>query len=327
MTGDAPGSWSATPGLAPDLDPELVELAELVPPVDVSNGAAPLRTLLEKMAGMSGQTLSDAVERADHEVGGDGPVVVRVHRPKGLDAPAPCLYSMHGGGYVIGSYALDDPVLDRYCRLFGCVGVSVEYRLAPETPYPGPLEDCYRGLVWTFEHAAELGIDATRIGIGGQSAGGGLAAGLALLARDRGEVDLAFVDLECPMLDDRQVTASSRYDGLLVWTRQANEFGWRSYLGDRYGTGDVPAYAAAARAADLSGLPPTLVVVGGADGFRDECIDYARRLGEAGVPTDLHVLAGLPHGVGIFQGTQAARRWQDVVDAWLRPRLSAVLPG
>lgn len=307
---------------APALDPELVPLAELIPPLDVSVGAVALRGMLEAMAAGRAPELSELVERSDHVVSTDPYVVVRVHRPARLRAPAACLYSIHGGGYVIGSYALDDPVLDRYCAMFGCVGVSVEYRLAPETPYPGPLEDCYRGLLWTFEHAASLGIDPQRIGVGGQSAGGGLAAALTLLARDRGEVSIAFADLECPMIDDRQTTVSSRYHGLLVWTREANEFGWRSYLGDRYGSKDVPLYAAPARAEDLSGLPPTLVIVGGADGFRDECIDYARRLGEAGVEVDLRVLAGLPHGVGIFVGTAAARRWQDAVDAWLAPRLT-----
>ncbi len=183
---------------APALDPELVPLAELVPPLDVSIGAVALRDMLEAMTAGWAPELSELVERSDHVVSTDPYVVVRVHRPADLRAPAACLFSIHGGGYVIGSYALDDPVLDRYCTMFGCVGVSVEYRLAPETPYPGPLEDCYRGLLWTFEHAASLGIDPQRIGVGGQSAGGGLAAALALLARDRGEVSIAFADLECP---------------------------------------------------------------------------------------------------------------------------------
>ncbi len=189
--------------------------------------------------------LSDAVERTDHVVSDDPRVVVRVHRPKGIDGPLPCVFSIHGGGYVLGSYDMDDAKFDRQCVQFPCVGVSVEYRLAPEAAYPGPLDDCYAGLRWTYEHAAELGIARDRIGIAGVSAGGGLAAGLALLARDRGEVPLAFQLLECPMIDDRQVTSSSRLDGLPVWSREANEFGWRSYLGELYG-GDVPEYAAAA---------------------------------------------------------------------------------
>jgi acetyl esterase/lipase len=198
--------------------------------------------------------------------------------------------------------------------------VSVEYRLAPETAYPGPLDDCYAGLRWTLEHAEELGIAPDRIGISGVSAGGGLAAALALLARDRAEVPVAFQLLECPMIDDRQTTSSSQLDGLPIWSREANEFGWRSYLGDLYG-GDVPAYAAAAHATDLSGLPPALVIVGGADGFRDEDIEYALRLNQAGVPTELHVLPGAPHGVQMFTDSVVARRWNRMVTEWLEQRL------
>jgi len=129
--------------------------------------------------------------------------VVRVHRPKEVDGALPCIFSIHGGGYIVGSYDMDDPKFDRQCVHFPCVGVSVEYRLAPETAYPGPLDDCYAGLRWTYEHADELGIAPDRIGIAGVSAGGGLAAALALLARDRGEVPVAFQLLECPMLYDR----------------------------------------------------------------------------------------------------------------------------
>jgi acetyl esterase/lipase len=198
----------------------------------------------------------------------------------------------------------------------------VEYRLSPETPYPGPLDDCYAGLQWTFAHAAELGIDPDRVGIMGVSAGGGLAAGLALLVRDRGEMSIAFQLLQCPMIDDRQHTGSSQYDDLMIWSRESNTFGWRCYLGDGYGAADVPAYAAAARADDLSGLPPTMVITGGADGFRDENIEYARRLGQAGVATDLCVIAGAPHGVQLFAGTTPERRWSRAVHEWLQPRLN-----
>jgi acetyl esterase/lipase len=249
-------------------------------------------------------------------------VIVRVHRPKGVDATLPCIYSVHGGGYVLGSYEMDDVRFDDYVPRFPCVGVSVEYRLAPETPYPGPLDDCYAGLVWTFDHADEFGIDRTRIGVFGASAGGGLSAAVALLARDRGEVSLAFQLLECPMLDDRQITPSSRHDGLPMWSRESNAFGWRSYLGDRYG-GDVPAYAAPSRATELAGLPPALVIVGGADGFRDEDIDYALRLNQAGVPAELHVLPGGPHGVQFFAGLDIARRWNAIVDDWLARELTS----
>jgi acetyl esterase/lipase len=260
--------------------------------------------------------VSDAVERTDHLLPGEPSVSVRVHRPKGITGALPCVYSIHGGGYVIGSNSMDDAMFDQLCPALELVGVSVEYRLAPEAPYPGPLEDCYRGLVWTFEHAAELGIDTSRIGIRGISAGGGLAAALALLTRDRAEVAIAFQLLDCPMLDDRQLTHSSRQEGLPVWSRESNTYGWRAYLGGLYGADDVPYTAAPARAQDLSGLPPTYVSVGTVDGFLDEDVDYATRLNHAGVPTELHVYPGACHGYQMAvdceitaQSSRDAREW------------------
>jgi acetyl esterase/lipase len=309
------------PTPTPTLDPEIVALAGNVPRLDFATALADIRTGQVEVFTQMAPPLSDTVERVDRVVSTDPYVVVRVHRPMQMRAPAACLYSIHGGGYILGSYVMDDAVFDRYCNKFGCVGVSVEYRLAPETPYPGPLDDCYAGLVWTFAHAEELGVDAARIGIMGVSAGGGLAAALALLARDRGDVDIAFQLLQCPMIDDRQLSESSRYDELLIWSRESNTFGWQSYLGERYGSDDVPAYAAAARADDLGGLPSTMVITGGADGFRDENVEYARRLGQSGVPTDLCVIAGAPHGVQLFVGTTPERRWSRAVNEWLRPRL------
>jgi acetyl esterase/lipase len=304
------------------LHPDIEALSDQFPVIDFTQ--IDLTTMRSVPIGLAGEPRDD-VERVDHTVPGDPPIVVRVYRPQGLAPGAACLYDIHGGGYVVGTYAMSDATFDDYCTTFGCVGVSVEYRLAPETPFPGPLEDCYRGLVWTFEHAGELGVDPARIGIAGGSAGGGLAAALALLARDRGEVDVAFQLLECPMLDDRQCTPSSCQDGLVVWSRESNRFGWRSYLGDLYGRDDIPAYAAPARATDdeLRGLPPALVITGGADGFCDEDVEYARRLDRAGVPTDLHVIAGAPHGVQLFVGTEPARRWAHIVRDWLRPRLQS----
>ncbi len=263
----------------------------------------------------------DSIEWSDVQVPGDPDVTVRVYRSKETTGPAPCVYSMHGGGYVLGSRELDNPIFANWCSELGIVGVSVEYRLAPETPYPGPLEDCYRGLLWCYEHADEFGIDRTRIGVAGLSAGGGLAAALALVARDRGEVPLAFQLLDCPMLDDRQQTASSQLDGLPVWSRRSNEFGWRSYLGELYGTDDVPATAAPARAFDLSGLPPAFVSVGTVDGFRDEDIVYAMRLNQAGVPTELHVYPGLCHGYQIAADSPVVLQSSLDVTRWLRRQI------
>jgi acetyl esterase/lipase len=308
------------------LDPELVPLLESAPVWSFS--ADSLASIREGRSLAMAVELSDDVERTDHVVSTDPYVVVRVHRPKAADGNArPGVYSIHGGGYVMGTYEMDDARFDRYCTRLQCVGVSVEYRLAPESPYPGPIEDCYAGLRWMHAHSDELGVDPDHIGVTGISAGGGLAAALALLARDRGEVPLAFQLLECPMLDDRQVTSSSQLDGLPIWSRESNEFGWRSYLGKLYGRDDIPIYAAPARADDLTGLPPTLVIVGGADGFRDENIAYAMRLNQAGVPTELHVLPGAPHGVQMFAGSAVATRWSRIVTEWLASRLGSTDPS
>jgi acetyl esterase/lipase len=295
------------------LDPEIAEAAKAIPFDEVTAEILPaLRT------GMAIEVpLSDAVERIDHVVPGDPDVPVRVHRPKHADGVLPCVYSIHGGGYVLGSNTMEDPVLDELCPKLGVAGVSVEYRLAPETPYPGPLEDCYQGLRWTYEHAEDLGIDAGCIGVMGISAGGGLAAGLALLARDRGEVPLAFQLLDSPMLDDRQITRSSRQDGLPVWSRSSNTFGWKSYLSDLYGGDDVPYVAAPARATDLAGLPPAFVSVGAVDGFLDEDVDYALRLNQAGVPTELHVYPGACHGYQIAQDSAVAKQSARHKQEWL----------
>ena len=300
------------------LDPEVAEAIKMVPFGELTAEVLPpLRVRFE-------MPVSDRVERIDRELPGDPAVSVRVHRTKGDDGVLPCVYSIHGGGYVLGTNLMDDPILDELCTTLGLAGVSVEYRLAPETPYPGPLEDCYTGLRWTYEHAGELGIDPACIGVMGVSAGGGLAAALCLLARDRGEVPVAFQLLDQPMLDDRQITPSSREDGLAVWSRNSNTFGWKAYLGDLYGRDDVPPTAAPARATDLSGLPPTFVSVGAADGFRDEDIDYAVRLNRAGVPTELHVYPGACHGFNVIaRDAPVSKQSMGNMNDWLRKQLPA----
>jgi acetyl esterase/lipase len=265
---------------------------------------------------------SGLVESADHTVP-ESDLVVRVYRPVGNDGALPAVYAIHGGGYILGTYEMMDATFDRWCARLGCVGLSIEYRLAPETPYPGPLEDCYAGLAWAIDNHEQLGIDPRCVGIQGTSAGGGLAAALALLVRDRGEIDLAFQVLECPMIDDRFVTSSCNLDRLAVWSRESNEFGWKSYLGDLYGRDDVPYTAAPARATDLRGLPPAIVCVGGADGFRDEDVDYALRLAQAGVPTELHVYPGAPHGAQLVPDSPAARQWARDVEDWIRRQIEA----
>jgi acetyl esterase/lipase len=298
-----------------DLDPSVSDAIGLIDFGDLTT---------EKLAELRVEfsiPVPDSIEWNDVRVPGDPDLTVRIYRSRETNGPAPCIYSMHGGGYVLGSRELDNASFANWCPDLGVVGVSVEYRLAPETPYPGPLEDCYRGLSWCYEHAGELGIDKDRVGIAGISAGGGLAAALALLARDRGEVPLAFQLLDCPMLDDRQQTHSSQLEGLPVWSRRSNEFGWRSYLGELYGRDDVPATAVPARATDLSGLPPAFVSVGTVDGFRDEDIVYAMRLNQAGVPAELHVYPGLCHGYQIALDSPAVQQPRLDTTRWLRQRL------
>ncbi|MFJ6573802.1 alpha/beta hydrolase [Streptomyces sp. NPDC091292] len=239
-------------------------------------------------------------------------------RPTGAAGPLPAVFHTHGGGMVLGTNRVGvDMALDWAAEL-GMVVVSVEYRLAPEHPHPAPVEDCYAGLLWTAAHAAELGIDPDRIVIAGASAGGGLTAALALLARDRGGPALLGQMLLCPMLDDRNDTVSAlQMAGRGVWDRTANDMGWTALLGTARGGPDVSPYAAPARATDLSGLPPAFIDVGSAETFRDEDVSYADRLWQAGGRAELHVWPGGFHGFDglapqapVSQDARAARlRW------------------
>jgi len=257
---------------------------------------------------------------------GDPDITLRIYRPRQSASPVPALYWMHGGGMVIGSYDMDDDLLVGAVEHLGIGVVSVEYRLAPEHPDPAPVEDCYAGLVWTATNAARYGLDPERLAVGGASAGGGLAAGTALLARDRGGPRLSFQLLLEPMLDDRAITGSSNaYADSVVWTRDDNRFGWTALLGSRLGTSDVSPYAAPARAIDLAGLPPALVDVGEIETFRDECITYAQNLLAAGVSTELHVYPGAFHGFDLMArhsalGRRAWRlRWSALARAFGLP--------
>lgn len=226
---------------------------------------------------------------------------LRIMRPKAAGGKTPLFFWMHGGGYIMGRAAQGDMFTLNAAQGLGCFAASVEYRLAPETAYPGPLEDCYQGLKYLYDNADALGIDRQKIIIGGISAGGGLAAGLALLIRDRGEMELCAQVLIYPMIDDTNIApASDDAPDTLVWSRAYNKFGWQSYLGDLYNQKNVPIYAAAARAEDLSGLPPTYMPVGDLDLFLDENIVYARKLTQAGVPLHFHIVPGAYHGFNGF---------------------------
>jgi acetyl esterase/lipase len=214
-------------------------------------------------------------------------------------AARPGIVHMHGGGFVLGT-ARDSVVgLQWLATQLDCAIITVDYRLAPETRYAGSIEDNYAGLHWMYLHAAELGVDPARIAVMGESAGGGHAALLAITARDRGDVPVMFQCLIYPMLDDR--TASTRQPsnsnmGRISWSPGSNRFGWESFLGQLPGTDTVPAAAVPARTASLAGLPPAFIGVGSIDLFADEDIEYAHRLVDAGIQTELIVVPGAFHG-------------------------------
>jgi acetyl esterase/lipase len=243
-------------------------------------------------------------------------VSLLICRPTGASAPTPAVYHIHGGGMIMGDNRLGVTEMLDWAQELGLAVVSVEYRLAPEHPHPAPVEDCYAGLVWTASHADELGVDPDRILVVGASAGGGLAAAVALLARDRGGPVLFGQMLIYPMLDDRNDTPSAvQMAGLGIWDRTANETGWTALLGDERGGPNVSPYAAPARATDLSGLPSAFIDVGSAETFRDEDVAYASHIWQAGGKAELHVWPGAFHGfdglspqAAISQHARAARQ-------------------
>ena len=228
---------------------------------------------------------------------------VRLFRPAGATGPTPALLWIHGGGYVLGSARQDDRLCRGFSRRLGITVTSVEYRLAPEHPYPIPLEDCYAALTWL---AALPAVDADRVAIAGASAGGGLAAALALLARDRGEITPALEVLVYPMLDDRS-SATAANPNYRLWNTRSNRFGWKAYLGDT-----DPQVAVPARRDDLGGLPPAWIGVGTHDLFHDEDLAYAARLTGAGVPCHVEVVPGAFHGFDMLvPKAQVSRRFFD----------------
>ncbi len=273
------------------------------------------RETMEELRGLlMAAPLPDNVSIEDHMAPGpDGApdVMVRTYRPASLPANAAALFWIHGGGMVLGDVAMNDPYCANVADQLNVLVASVEYRLAPEHPFPAPIEDCYAGLRWLASSADEFSIDRSRIAIGGGSAGGGLAAGLALVARDRAEVEVCFQLLVFPMLDDRNTTRSSHaIADSRVWNRAANLAGWNAYLSGNAGGDDVSPYAAPARATDLSGLPPAYINVGTLDLFVDEDIAYAQALLAADVPVELHVYPGAFHGSNaMVPNSEISTRW------------------
>ena len=225
-----------------------------------------------------------------------GDVRVRIIAPRASDSPRPALLWIHGGGYVLGSARQDDALCARFADRLAAVVVSVDYRLAPEHPFPTPLEDCFAAFEFVHRHANELGIDPARLVIGGASAGGGLAAALTLLVHDRERPAPVLQLLVYPMLDDRTVLKS--VDGRFhrLWNQKSNAYGWRCYLGREPGSPEITDHAAPARRASFAGLPPAWIGVGTLDLFHDEDLAYAARLREAGVLTSVEIVEGAFHG-------------------------------
>ena len=297
------------------VDPELAVLLNQLPasaPLTLDSLPAARASSAAMLAGVPvpefpGRTVSERFVPGPEDA---SDVRVLLYEPTQRTQSTAGLLWLHGGGFISGSVDAEDIVVRQLAAELGCVVVSVNYRLAPETPHPGPVEDSYAALSWLYTNAAELGVDRERLALVGSSAGGGLAATLALLARDRGEIRLAFQCLNAPMLDDRTVKTDPPhpYTGEFIWTREANRFGWTSLLGQAPGGGGVSPYAAAGRAENLEGLPPAFIAVGALDLFLEEDMEYARRLTRAGVPTELHVYPGTFHGYQMVTQAQVTQR-------------------
>lgn len=257
---------------------------------------------------------------------GQPAIAVLICRPTRIPAGAVTagVYHVHGGGMISGDRTTGMEIALDWAEYVDLTIVSVEYRLAPETPHPGPVEDCYAGLVWTAGHAAELGIDPSRLIVAGGSAGGGLAAATVLMARDLGGPEVFAQLLMCPMLDDRNDSVSARQlEGHDTWDRRNNEIAWTAVLGEARGGEGVSPYAAPARAGDLSRLPPTYLDVGSCETFRDEVVDYALRLWHAGGDCELHVWPGGFHGfAGIAPMAMLSRQASAAPITWLGRILS-----
>ena len=306
------------------VDPTLLPLLDLFPTVPLDD--AVLKEMRERGRPLPAvePEIAAAVPRTRRTVPGSSgapDVPVDIYLPNRPQGSAPAILHIHGGGYVAGSAAAAEPVLQTIAYRQGCAIVSVEYRLAPETRAPGAVEDCYAALSWIVAHAGELGIDALRIGVMGESAGGGLAAALALLTRDRGEHRLAFQHLIYPMLDDRTAASDDPHPvtGEYIWTPHNNRFGWAALLGHAPGEVEVSPYASPARAASLAGLPPTFISTGALDLFLEEDLEYARRLIRDGVPCELHVYPGAFHAFDMapVEGVAASAR-RDSAEALAR---------
>ena len=284
------------------VDPELRDALALWPvePLTADSLAQRRTNSLEIISTIPKPDLPDIAAgeiRVASSFGAD-PIRVLTYRPVKSGNPLPTIVHVHGGGFVAGAPEMKDVENRLLASKLRCAIYSIDYRLAPEAPHPAPLEDIYSVFAWLHGNAGQLGLDPARIGIKGESGGGGFAAAAALYARDRDGPKFAFQHLIYPMIDDRTAVRKDLHPhvGEFVWTQQHNYFGWHSLLGREPGSADVSPYAAASRAADVSGLPPTYISVGGLDLFLEENMTYGDRLSRAGVPVEFHLYPRAYHG-------------------------------
>jgi triacylglycerol lipase len=312
------------------VDPQLLDFLDGLGSFTLSQETLPA---VRKATAQEAQSLPDSgavvevTRRAAPGPAGAPDVEMIVYRPIGDRGPLPCILHMHGGGFVFGAAAADGRQHRAIADEMSCCIVSVDYRLAPETPFPGAVEDSYAALAWLVANAEALNVDPARIGLMGESAGGGLAAALALLARDRGQFALAFQHLIYPMLDDRTGHGGEvhPFAGAFVWTADHNRFGWSALLGSPAADEAVSPYAAPARAKDLSGLPAAYLATGALDLLAEENIDYARRLMQAGVPVELQVYPGAFHAFDYDPCASVSARARRDSRAALRRALNRVM--
>ncbi|WP_396595667.1 alpha/beta hydrolase [Brevundimonas sp. R86498] len=295
---------------APQWNRETLAMIRSIPPVETPPPPSPATVEQRRAPGVSGHP--------------DAPFELIGARPgAGL---RPALIHIHGGGFIVGRVTDTTAMCQSIATELDCVVANVDYRLSPETTFPGPVEDCYAVLAYVHANAEALGVDRTRIAVMGESAGGGLAAMLAISARDRGEIPLCYQVLIYPMLDDRTGSTVRVPDfiGTIGWDEAGNRFGWSSFLGQPAGSPTVPHGAVPARLESVSGLAPAFIGVGGLDLFVDEDIEYARRLVAAGVPTTFHLTPGAYHGFDFIAPESRASRaftgaWKAALGAAFAP--------